>query len=449
MDRISKSMEAQIQEVIQQKVTENFVARDQLLLDLVQGLDHLNELAIASTSPKSTTLNIRSTKKYPKALKNSTRSTTARQRKLEEILDTPHSVTAIKGGWWSINFRREKGELQEFQKRGVAKGIDAIAIGRTIKKSRQGTQQYNRKFHKDLPQSASGEEGKGVCDLRMSLDTFCRIFHSSCPEYNLIDSFQRGRVKATLFGECGMTGASLIQHLEHYFLSKIRGGPIDRMIDTRIKKMNGDDVRVAISDIFTKIIGQELEKVGLWTVVTDRIRCLCQFEIKDFTALVSRRNLKVNNIGEISRIRQFRRSGKGVLGISIDDIMNPREIPMNLVKREADMAVVTEYNNSLKARRRARAQEEQTMKLRKQEIKEICWVVLVGFEQERITEAIAGLQEFVGMTEDDAVWAIKYGVPYFLLKQKRPAMSIDAGENLVEQLVSTGCQVLLERQFDF
>ena len=89
------------------------------------------------------------------------------------------------------------------------------------------------------------------------------------------------------------------------------------------------------------------------------------------------------------------------------------------------------------------------MKLRKQEIKEICWVVLVGFEQERITEAIAGLQEFVGMTEDDAVWAIKYGVPYFLLKQKRPAMSIDAGENLVEQLVSTGCQVLLERQFDF
>ena len=95
---------------------------------------------------------------------------------------------------------------------------------------RQGSQHYNRKFKKELPTSQEGEEGKYICDIQMGLDTFCQIFHTRCPEYNLIDSFQRGRVKATLFGEGDMTGANIIQNLEHYFMPKIRGGPMDRMI---------------------------------------------------------------------------------------------------------------------------------------------------------------------------------------------------------------------------
>ena len=136
--------------------------------------------------------------------------------------------------------------------------------------------------------------------------------------------------------------------------------------------------------------------------------------------------MRVKNIGEIVRIRKMRRSGKGVLGmnvfyfvfftllfsnfisstlllfdifdssvllifngiinehfcwiftilmntgVSMDDIMNPKEIPSNLVKREADMEAIIKYNTSLKGRRRKRAREEQTMKLRKETIHEVC-----------------------------------------------------------------------------
>jgi hypothetical protein len=172
----------------------------------------------------------------------------------------------------------------------------------------------------------------------------------------LIDAFQRGRVKATLFGEGDMTGNDIVQNLENYFLSKIRGGEVDALIDTRIKNhTDGNDVRKAISDIFFNVIGTNLERIGFWTVVTERIRCKVMFEIKDFTELRSRRNLKVNNISEIVRIRRFRRSGKGVLGVSIEDIMNPKTPPSNLVKREADLEVITKYNNSIKGRRRRRA----------------------------------------------------------------------------------------------
>ena len=152
-------------------------------------------------------------------------------------------------------------------------------------------------------------------------DTFCRIFHSECPEFNLIDAYQRGRVKVVLFGEGDMTGQDVIQNFERYFLMRIRGGQMDQIISTRIQKYKHvNDVKKAISDIFHTIIGTSLEKVGFWTVVTERIRCKIQFQIKDFTELKSRRNLKVNNIGSISRIRKFRRTGKGVLGVSNDDI---------------------------------------------------------------------------------------------------------------------------------
>jgi len=300
-----------------------------------------------------------------------------------------------------------------------------------------------------MPASATGEQGKYACDIRMSLDTFCCIFHSSCPEFNLIDAFQRGRVKATLFGEGDMTGNDIVQNLENYFLSKIRGGEVDALIDTRIKNhTDGNDVRKAISDIFFNVIGTNLERIGFWTVVTERIRCKVMFEIKDFTELRSRRNLKVNNISEIVRIRRFRRSGKGVLGVSIEDIMNPKTPPSNLVKREADLEVITKYNNSIKGRRRRRAAEEQTLKLRKQEVEEVCWVVLTGFDPERTKDVMQGLHEKAGMSMDDAEWAIKFGVPYYLLKQENPDLSLQNGRRLVAALELAGCEVVLERQYD-
>lgn len=168
----------QISKAINQQVNENLKGekwkqRDQLLLDLVQGLDTLNTMA--------ETGNISKNKSYPKTLMNqsckSPRSTTdnqiKNQRKLEELLDTPHSVNQLRGGWWSIDLRRQKGELQLYQERGVAKGIGCIGNGRSIKKSRKGySVKYNRKFNKDVPTSATGEEGKYACDIRMSLGKY-------------------------------------------------------------------------------------------------------------------------------------------------------------------------------------------------------------------------------------------------------------------------------------
>ena len=224
---------------------------------------------------------------------------------------------------------------------------------------------------------------------------------------------------------------------------------MDALIDTRIKNhTDGNDVRKAISDIFFNVIGTNLERIGFWTVVTERIRCKVMFEIKDFTELRSRRNLKVNNISEIVRIRRFRRSGKGVLGVSIEDIMNPKTPPSNLVKREADLEVITKYNNSIKGRRRRRAAEEQTLKLRKQEVEEVCWVVLTGFDPERTKDVMQGLHEKAGMSMDDAEWAIKFGVPYYLLKQENPDLSLQNGRRLVAALELAGCEVVLERQYD-
>ena len=448
MTSMPPELASQINKIIGDKVNANFMERDQLLMDLIQGVDQLNLLAEGKITNSAA---------YPRNLikdsqsqSTSTSNEEADRRKLEELLDTPHAVHAIRGGWWSVDLRRKKGELKVFRERGVARGADCIGVGKSIKTSRRGhAVKYNRKFSRDMPASATGEQGKYACDIRMSLDTFCCIFHSSCPEFNLIDAFQRGRVKATLFGEGDMTGNDIVQNLENYFLSKIRGGEVDALIDTRIKNhTDGNDVRKAISDIFFNVIGTNLERIGFWTVVTERIRCKVMFEIKDFTELRSRRNLKVNNISEIVRIRRFRRSGKGVLGVSIEDIMNPKTPPSNLVKREADLEVITKYNNSIKGRRRRRAAEEQTLKLRKQEVEEVCWVVLTGFDPERTKDVMQGLHEKAGMSMDDAEWAIKFGVPYYLLKQENPDLSLQNGRRLVAALELAGCEVVLERQYD-
>jgi len=449
---------SQINQIIEERVAENFKERDQLLLDLVQGLDSLNNLAEGNPpSPKTS---------YPKRLVQKT-SDAAGRRKLEELLDTPHAVHAIRGGWWNIDLRRHKGELKLYQERNVAKGSACIGTGKPIKKSREGAAlKYNRKYHRDIPMSATGEEGKHVCDIRMSLDTFCRIFHTECPEFNLIDAYQRGRVTATLFGEGGMTANHVIVHFENYFLKKVRGGELDAIIDTRILRRgekvtvstaeDGNAVRRAISDIFHQIIGTKLENVGFWTIVTERVRCKVQFEIKNFTELRDRRKLQVSNVGEISRIRQFRRTGKGVLGIAMDDIMNPKEIPRYLVKREVDMEEIIAYNTSLKGRRRRRAKDEQSAKLRNmsaktagrplEKIEEQSWAVLIGFDEERKKEVVEGLQKFTRMSKEDILWALKWGVPYHLLNPDAPDMSISIGEKLKSDLEGTGCVILLERQ---
>jgi hypothetical protein len=133
-----------------------------------------------------------------------------------------------------------------------------------------------------------------------------------------------------------------------------------------------------------------------------------------------------------------------VLGISSDDIMNPKDIPLNLIKREVDMEEIIAYNTSLKGRRRRRAKDEQSMKLRNmsaktagrpfEKIEEQSWAVLIGFDSERKKEVVAGLRKFTGMCEENALWALKWGVPYHLLKPDAPDMSIPVGEKLNEDL---------------
>ena len=50
------------------------------------------------------------------------------------------------------------------------------------------------------------------------------------------------------------------------------------------------------------------------------------------------------------------------------------------------------------------------------------------------------------MSVDDAEWALKWGVPYYLLRQDNPDLSLAEGRALKEALEAGGCEVLLERQ---
>ncbi len=373
------------------------------------------------------------------------------RRKLEEILDTPHSVHAHRGGWWSLDLRREgKHEVQLYRERGVARGADCVTVGRKVQRSRRGkTVQFRASINRELPRSAEGEEGKHCCDIRMSLDTFCSVFHSDIPEFNLVDAFQRGRVKAHYFGEGEMTGQKMIHVLETYLLRKIRGGECDRIVDS-IRRGRAKSSRAAISDVFTQVVGGALERLGLWLVVTERVRCVVQWQVGDCTQLKSRRNLRVNNTAEINRIRTFNRSPRA------KQIMDPGKIPLDIVKREHLQQEADVYNNSLKGRRRRRALEYQTQLLRNlakqrknggelEGIPDIMDLIMTDFDPRRKRALLRALNDKLGMSKEDALYGMKFSLPYFLL---RADMRPDAGEAVKSALEEAGAQILVERQFN-
>jgi hypothetical protein len=450
-----------------------FAQSSQLLLDLVQGLGALQTMAEtgkllpSAASAATTTIappaaalppsaETTPPMRYPTSLVGSiSKHSPAGRARLEQLLDTPHAVSCHRGGWFSVHLRRKKGELAAFRARREAKGRDAVSIGRAVRMSRAGsTAKYRRQTRGEVPMSAEGEEGKYVCDLRMALDIFCNIFHSSCPEHNLIDAFQRGRVRALFFGDGDQTAAETVQYLENYFLKKVRCGQLDNIIDARIRRRRrssgsssepSNSVHAALSAIFTNVIGDKLKSVGFWSVVTERVRCTVQFQIEDTTVLTPRRPVKVRNDSEVRRIRRFRRHG-GALGQAASEILNPKPIPTNLVKREADMEAIVAYNTSLKGRRRRVSQQNQTKVLRHEEIEEVCWVVLTGFDAARKQACAQALVVHAKMSLDDAEWALKWGVPYYLLRQDNPDLSLAEGNALKEALEAGGCEVVLERQ---
>ena len=193
------------------------------------------------------------------------------------------------------------------------------------------------------------------------------------------------------------------------------------MIDGKFAKAT-QDIHAALSEIFTEIVGDKLKSVGFWSVVTERVRCIVQFQIEDATILTPRRPLKVRNDSEIQRIRKFRRHG-GVLGQTAREILNPKPVPTNLIKREADMEAIVAYNNSLKGRRRRVSQQNQTKLLRHEEIEEVCWLVLTGFDASRKRQVARALMDHAKMSRQEAEWALKWGVPYYLLRQDDPDLT--------------------------
>lgn len=452
-----------IDQLVTEKAPAAFAQRDKVLVDLVQGMEALQtmaetcELVKPQESLSDGSESIAEERKlltYPKSLVSSfsLKDSPQGRARLEQILDTPHAVSCHRGGWFSVNLRRKKGELSQFRRQGKAKGREAVTKGKVVNISRAGqTAKYRRQTHREVPRSAEGEEGKYVCDVRMALDAFCNIFHTSCPEHNLIDAFHRGRVQATFFGDGDQSAAEIVQNLEKYFLKKLRCGRIDNIIDgkIRIRHRHGTaskrNVPEALSEIFLEVVGDALESVGFWSVVTERVRCIVQFQIRDDTQLTPRHDFRVANDNSIQRIRKFRRQG-GVLGQTASEILSPKPIPTNLIKREADREAIMAYQNSLKGRRRRIAQANQTKRLRKEDITEVCWVVLTGFDPKRRRTVSSALQKHAKMTADDVEWALKWGVPYYLLRQDNPDLSLADGRALKDTLEEAGCTVIMERE---
>ena len=135
-----------------------------------------------------------------------------------------------------------------------------------------------------------------------------------------------------------------------------------------------------------------------------------------------------------------------MLGQTAREILNPKPVPTNLIKREADMEAIVAYNNSLKGRRRRVSQQNQTKILRHEEIEEVCWLVLTGFDASRKRQVARALMDHAKMSRQEAEWALKWGVPYYLLRQDDPDLTLGEGRALKEALEAGGCEVLLERQ---
>ena len=127
-------------------------AQRSAVANLVQGLEALQTMAetgqiVPSTATSSSTATTTppaasatatppvasktSPLRYPVSLVSPLSMTSpARRARREQILDTPHAVSCHRGGWFSINLRRKKGELAIFRERGEAKGRDAVSLGR-------------------------------------------------------------------------------------------------------------------------------------------------------------------------------------------------------------------------------------------------------------------------------------------------------------------------------
>ena len=333
-----------------------------------------------------------------------------------EILNVPYSVQYKKAGWWSIDLRRKGGkEVALYRNRGKARGRDCISHGRLSKEAQEAH----------------------YCDCSMTMDAFCQILHTKCPEFNLIDAYRRGRVKCTYFGEGYLTANSIISKLEKHFFKRLRGKKIDHILNGLAKDNDESAVRNALSMIFETVVGDSLESVPFWLLITDQIRSIVQFHISAVTTLINRQPRRVDNDSELQRIRVFRQRE------DYDEVMNPAPPPKDIIKREHNKQLIDKYQNSLKGRRRRRALENQSKRLRKEKIIEVMDLVLVDYDRKRAEKLLVVLNEQAEMEQDDAQWALKHGIPYALVATDLP---LDSGRRLKKLLENAGGVILAEFQ---
>ena len=72
-------------------------------------------------------------------------------------------------------------------------------------------------------------------------------------------------------------------------------------------------------------------------------------------------------------------------------------------------------------------------------------LIMTDFDPRRKRALLRALNDKLGMSKEDALYGMKFSLPYFLL---RADMRPDAGEAVKSALEEAGAQILVERQFN-
>ena len=395
-----QALQNELGRICNEKISDAFVKRDELLLDLLQGM-----AALQTTAGIPLTGKLKAggeTPAYPKRLVNTARETgNARRKRHAELMNEPYVPIVRKSATWSVNLRPETSSplmvmMKLDPEMRCGPGTSNIYEGRIKEKHRlkdaNETQRDRRLYIIKVKHG-----------VFIDLLTVMRHGKKEFPKLPLPQALSEGKLKAEYTELNNEDFCNTTVQIDKFLLQPLREHPKTPKLLRRIKREGSKPLR----DIFMDIVGNEfLKEARTWFRISGRVKCCVQFQFPPTTVLRRRAPPQVDadTFAATQRIKTFRKNNPCDNGVGIPFITYPS---YSVMKQDDAIVAAERSNESYEGRVYARMKRNATRRMRHEWIPKEWDLVLTGYDPSRKRVLMKKLKEWLRIDSKAAKYTLR------------------------------------------
>lgn len=427
-EEMQAALQDELANICDKKITDAFVKRDELLLDMMQGLAALQTAAGTPLYPP--TLEQAGTRpEYPARLKGDgeasdqdqrsprskfmlsvsprfredrKRYTQARRTRHAELLNAPYLPTVRRGVVWSVNFyEKSYASLETMMKlepdMRSGPGNSNVYEGKVKEKN------------KLIDEGKSGRERR-LFVIRLKVNIFAELLTQKTvmdkgrelvtPRLTLMMAMNEGKLKVeyTELNHQDMFYTAV--QIDKFLFEPLR---MDSSMTPLLKRLNTEGNAV-LKTIFEDVVGKGyLKNASHWFRMSKRIKCMVQFQFPTETTLKQRHKapMDLDTYTAVKRIKDFKT--KPWAG----DLFGFEYPPWSVMEQDDAIVAAERDNESYAGRVAKRMKRNATRRMRHEWIPKEWDLVLVGFDEQKRKSLKNALRKWLNKNDDEVEYILK------------------------------------------